>query len=131
MGFLSKLKNSFSSKKDHDRYLSGLEKSRNSFSEKIRKISLNFAGVNEEFLEELCQLRKTIDGFFFNNYDEELFKFIGEKGKLVGLITEQLPPNKILSNINFVKYKNKLYEVQLSREVDENYNPIYGLLELT
>lgn len=84
----------------------------------------------KEFLEELCQLRKTIDGFFFNNYDEELFKFIGEKGKLVGLITEQLPPNEILSNINFIKYKNKLYEVQLSREVDENYNPIYGLLEL-
>ena len=56
MGFLSKLKNSFSSKKDHDRYLSGLEKSRNSFSEKIRKISLNFAGVNEEFLEELMMV---------------------------------------------------------------------------
>ena len=56
MGFLSKLKNSFSSKKDHDRYLSGLEKSRNSFSEKIRRLSLNFAGVNEEFLEELMMV---------------------------------------------------------------------------
>ena len=53
MGFLSKLKKSFSSKQDHDRYLSGLEKSRSSFSEKIRKMSLNFGGVNEEFLEEL------------------------------------------------------------------------------
>lgn len=56
MGFLSKLKNSFSSKMDHDRYLSGLEKSRNSFSEKIRRLSLNFAGVNEEFLEELMMV---------------------------------------------------------------------------
>lgn len=53
MGFLSKLKNVFSSKNDNDRYLSGLEKSKNSFSNKIRKLSLTFSGVNEEFLEEL------------------------------------------------------------------------------
>ena len=53
MGFLSKLKNVFSSKEDNDRYLSGLEKSKNSFSNKIRKLSLTFSGVNEEFLEEL------------------------------------------------------------------------------
>ena len=53
MGFLSKLKNAFSSKKDNDRYLSGLEKSKNSFSNKIRQLSLTFSGVNEEFLEEL------------------------------------------------------------------------------
>lgn len=53
MGFLSKLKNVFSSKEDHDRYLSGLEKSKHGFSDKIRKLSLSFSGVNEEFLEEL------------------------------------------------------------------------------
>ena len=53
MGFLSKLKNAFSSKKDNDRYLSGLAKSKNSFSNKIRQLSLSFSGVNEEFLEEL------------------------------------------------------------------------------
>ena len=53
MGFLSKLKNVFSSKEDNDRYLTGLEKSKNSFSNKIRKLSLTFSGVNEEFLEEL------------------------------------------------------------------------------
>lgn len=53
MGFLSKLKNAFSSKEDHDRYLTGLEKSKNSFSNRIRKLSLTFSGVNEEFLEEL------------------------------------------------------------------------------
>ena len=84
----------------------------------------------KEFLEVLCQFNENIDGFFFNNYDEELFKFISEKGKLIGLITEQFPSNEILSNVNFIRYKNKIYEVQLSREVDENYNPIYGLLEL-
>lgn len=55
MGFFSKLKNTFSSKKekDKDTYLSGLNKSRSSFSEKIRRLTRNFAGVNEEFLEEL------------------------------------------------------------------------------
>ena len=53
MGFLSKLKNAFSGKKDSDRYLSGLEKSKNSFSNRIRKLSLSFSGVNEDFLEEL------------------------------------------------------------------------------
>lgn len=53
MGFLSKLKNTFSSKNDQDRYLKGLEKSRHSFSDRIRKLSLNFSGVNEEFLEDL------------------------------------------------------------------------------
>ena len=53
MSFLSKLKNAFSSKQDQDRYLSGLEKSKKSFGEKIRRLALGFRGVNEEFLEEL------------------------------------------------------------------------------
>ena len=53
MGSFSKLKQAFSGKQDSDRYLSGLDKSRKSFSEKIRRLSLNFTGVNEEFLEEL------------------------------------------------------------------------------
>lgn len=53
MGIFSKIKNTFSSNKDKETYLSGLEKSRNSFSSKIRRLTLNFTGVNEEFLEEL------------------------------------------------------------------------------
>ena len=53
MGIFSKLKQAFSGKQDSDRYLSGLDKSRKSFAEKIRRLSLNFSGVNEEFLEEL------------------------------------------------------------------------------
>lgn len=53
MGIFSKLKQAFSGKQDSDRYLSGLNKSRKSFSEKIRRLSLNFTGVNEEFLEDL------------------------------------------------------------------------------
>lgn len=53
MGILSKLKNAFSSKKDGDCYLSGLNKSKKSFSERIRRLAVGFSGVNEEFLEEL------------------------------------------------------------------------------
>ena len=53
MGIFSKLKQTFSSKKDGDRYLSGLDKSKKSFSERIRKLALGFTGVNEEFLEDL------------------------------------------------------------------------------
>lgn len=53
MGIFSKLKNTFSSKDDKDIYLSGLSKSRTSFSEKVRRLTRSFTGVNEEFLEEL------------------------------------------------------------------------------
>jgi len=53
MGIFSFLKKTFSNKNDKDTYLSGLSKSRSSFAEKIRRLGLNFTGVNEEFLEEL------------------------------------------------------------------------------
>lgn len=53
MGIFSKLKQAFAGKDDQDRYLSGLDKSRRSFSQRIRNLALNFTGVNEEFLEEL------------------------------------------------------------------------------
>lgn len=53
MGIFSKLKHAFGSKDDGDRYLSGLNKSKKTFSERIRKLALGFRGVNEEFLEDL------------------------------------------------------------------------------
>ena len=53
MGILSKLKKTFTSKKDGDRYLSGLNKSKKSFSERIRRLAIGFSGVNETFLEDL------------------------------------------------------------------------------
>lgn len=53
MGILSKLKNAFTTKKDGDRYLSGLTKSKKTFSDRIRRLAVGFSGVNEEFLEEL------------------------------------------------------------------------------
>lgn len=53
MGIFSKLKNAFRSNRDGDRYLSGLDKSKKSFSERIRRLAIGFSGVNEEFLEDL------------------------------------------------------------------------------
>ena len=53
MGIFSKLKNAFSSKNDQDRYLKGLDKSKKSFSERIRRLALGFSGIDEDFLEEL------------------------------------------------------------------------------
>ena len=53
MGIFSKLKNAFHSREDQDRYLRGLDKSKRSFSERIRRLALGFSGVDEAFLEEL------------------------------------------------------------------------------
>lgn len=53
MGIFSKLKKSFQNKSDQDRYLTGLDKTKKSFSERIRKLALGFRGVDEAFLEEL------------------------------------------------------------------------------
>lgn len=55
MGIFSTLKKTFSGKKekDQDRYLSGLDKSKKSFSERIRKLALGFSGVDGDFLEDL------------------------------------------------------------------------------
>lgn len=53
MGFLKKLKDTFSSKQDNDYYLSGLSKSRTSFASKLKRLGSGFKGVDEDFLEEL------------------------------------------------------------------------------
>ena len=53
MGFLKKLKDTFSTKQDNDYYLSGLSKSRTSLASKLKRLGNGFKGVDEEFLEEL------------------------------------------------------------------------------
>lgn len=86
MGIFSKLKNTFQSKKDGDRYLSGLDKSKKSFSERIRKLALGFTGVNEDFLEDLMVVlleadigiktaQKIVDEVETRAMDQKLKKF--------------------------------------------------------
>lgn len=86
MGIFSKLKNVFQSKEDGDRYLKGLDKSKKTFSDRIRKLALGFTGVNEDFLEELMIVlleadigiktaQKIIDEVETRAMDQKLRKF--------------------------------------------------------
>ncbi len=52
MGFFSQLKDNLFGK-EKDTYLEGLGKSRNQFASKLRRLALNFKGIDEEFLEEI------------------------------------------------------------------------------
>ena len=53
MGFFSKLKEKFSRSEDKDKYLSGLTPSRKTFGDRIRALSNNYHGIDDELLEEL------------------------------------------------------------------------------
>ncbi|MDE6476459.1 MAG: signal recognition particle-docking protein FtsY [Erysipelotrichaceae bacterium] len=86
MGIFSKLKQVFQTKKDGDRYLSGLNKSRKTFGDRIRSLALSFTGVNEAFLEELMVIlleadigihtaQKIIDQVENRALDEKLHSF--------------------------------------------------------
>ncbi len=45
--------NSFSRKDDKDKYLSGLSKSKKSFGDRIRNLSNNFRGIDDDLLEQI------------------------------------------------------------------------------
>ena len=53
MGFFNKLKDKITGKKNSDNYLEGFQKTNDSMGEKLRKVSVGFKKVNDEFLEEL------------------------------------------------------------------------------
>ena len=55
MSFFSKLKEKFSKKKEKDKavYLSGFEKTNQTFSDALNQMSYSFHGVDDEFLEQL------------------------------------------------------------------------------
>ena len=53
MAMFDKFKNNFGKKDDADKYLSGLNKSRKTFGDRIRSLSNNFHGIDDELLEEL------------------------------------------------------------------------------
>lgn len=53
MALLDKLNRSFSNSNDKDVYLSGLDKSRRSFGDRIRALSNSYRGIDEELLEEI------------------------------------------------------------------------------
>ena len=53
MSFLSKLKDKFSKKDDQAIYLSGFQKSKQTFSDQLNEMEYSFEGVNDDFLEQL------------------------------------------------------------------------------
>ncbi len=53
MSFFNKVKEAFKKRDDQAAYLSGFKKTNESLGSKLKDISLNFKGINDEFLEEL------------------------------------------------------------------------------
>ena len=53
MAFFQKIKEAFVKNDDKDKYLSGLDRSKKSFGDRIRALSNSFNGVNDELLEEI------------------------------------------------------------------------------
>ncbi len=53
MSFLSKLKEKFTKKEDKAQYLSGFQKSSQTFGDQLNEMRYEFHGVDEEFLEQL------------------------------------------------------------------------------
>ncbi|WP_348664922.1 signal recognition particle-docking protein FtsY [Dubosiella newyorkensis] len=56
MALFQKIKDAFSKNKDKDKYLSGLSRSQKSFGDRLRTLSNNFHGIDDELLEEIMIL---------------------------------------------------------------------------
>lgn len=85
MAFFQKIREAFVKNEDKDKYLSGLDRSKKSFGDRIRALSNNFRGINDELLEEIMVIllesdvgihtaQKIVDAFEENakelkNYD--------------------------------------------------------------
>lgn len=85
MAFFQKIKEAFVRNEDKDKYLSGLDRSKKSFGDRIRVLSNNFKGIDDELLEEIMVIllesdvgihtaQKIVDAFESNakelkNYD--------------------------------------------------------------
>ncbi|MBP3853624.1 MAG: signal recognition particle-docking protein FtsY [Erysipelotrichaceae bacterium] len=53
MALMDQVNDNFASNKDKDKYLSGLDKSRRSFGQRIRALSNSYRGITDELLEEI------------------------------------------------------------------------------
>lgn len=56
MALFQKIKDAFKNNKDKDKYLSGLSRSKKSFGDRLRNLSNNFHGIDDELLEEIMIL---------------------------------------------------------------------------
>ena len=56
MSVFSKIKEAFVKSEDKDKYLSGLDRSKKSFGDRMRALSNNFHGIDDDLLEELMMI---------------------------------------------------------------------------
>ena len=53
MSIFSKIKEAFVKSEDKDKYLSGLDRSKKSFGDRMRALSNNFHGIDDDLLEQI------------------------------------------------------------------------------
>lgn len=104
----------------------------------MKKFWDKFLIISEETPIDTERLEKNgLSGVFIKceNLDNTLkqvkrIKF--DSNLLIGVILkdDSLLKSIPLEYINFICTEDKSFEVQLSKEVDENYNPVYGLIEI-
>ena len=56
MALFQSIRDKFKKSNDKDKYLTGLDKSRRSFGDRIRALSNNFHGIDDDLLEELMMI---------------------------------------------------------------------------
>lgn len=107
MAFFSQLKESLFGK-EKDTYLEGLGKSRNQFASKLRRLALNFKGIDEAFLEEIMIVLLEADvgihtaNKLLKNFEQAVGKqskkdFDSMMDTLVETMAELYGPNESLS----------------------------------
>lgn len=95
MAFFQKIKEAFVKNEDKDKYLSGLDRSKKSFGDRIRALSNNFHGINDELLEEIMVIllesdvgihtaQKIVDAFESNS--KELKQYDSMEDYLISIL---------------------------------------------
>lgn len=103
MAFFDKIKSTFKKNKDKDKYLTGLSKSRKTFGERIRALSNNFRGINDELLEEIMEIllesdmgyataQKVVDEFAARG--KELKEYDSMEDYLISILYDFYDPEK-------------------------------------
>ncbi|MDO4466609.1 MAG: signal recognition particle-docking protein FtsY [Bacillota bacterium] len=97
MGFFKSIIEKFQKNEDKDKYLSGLDRSKKSFGDRIRALSNSFRGINDELLEEIMIIllesdvgintaQKIVDRFESNGAD--IKKFDSMEDYLINILYE-------------------------------------------
>ena len=105
MGIFSKIKEKLFGKKQNEKYVAGLDKSRQSFNGKIKALFARFKKVDEEYYQELEDLLISSDVGARLSYeiveatkDEAKYQGITDPNKILELLVEEM----------YVSYKNDI-----------------------